>query len=62
MFGRKWSVIFEITDTCNLDCSFCYDCRACFYSCVWEPALLTSTRFLPAALHHLATWRKLRGP
>lgn len=42
------------------NCYFCSDCRACFYSCVWEPTLLTSVHFLPAALHHLRTYRRLR--
>ncbi|MHC1592041.1 MAG: radical SAM protein [Candidatus Helarchaeales archaeon] len=31
------------------NCYFCDDCSKCYYSCVWEPTLLTSSKFLPAA-------------
>lgn len=30
-------------------CYFCDDCSKCYYSCVWEPTLLTSRKFLPSA-------------
>lgn len=28
-------------------CYFCSDCAKCYYSCVWEPSLITSSKFLP---------------
>lgn len=31
------------------DCYFCNDCSKCYYSCVWEPSLLTSRKFLSTA-------------
>jgi len=30
-------------------CYFCDDCSKCYYSCVWEPSLLTSHKFLSTA-------------
>jgi len=29
------------------NCYFCNDCSKCYYSCVWEPSLITSRHFLP---------------
>ncbi|MHA1649573.1 MAG: radical SAM protein [Candidatus Helarchaeota archaeon] len=29
------------------NCYFCDDCSKCYYSCVWEPSLITSRHFLP---------------
>lgn len=29
------------------NCYFCSDCSKCYYSCVWEPSLITSSKFLP---------------
>jgi MoaA/NifB/PqqE/SkfB family radical SAM enzyme len=29
------------------DCYFCSDCTKCYYSCVWEPSLITSRAILP---------------
>ncbi len=29
------------------NCYFCNDCSLCYYSCVWEPSLITSRSFLP---------------
>ena len=31
------------------ECYFCNDCSKCYYSCVWEPSLLTSRKFLSTA-------------
>ena len=31
------------------NCYFCSDCSKCYYSCVWEPSLLTSDHFLSTA-------------
>ncbi len=31
------------------NCYFCKDCSKCYYSCVWEPSLLTSSKFLSTA-------------
>lgn len=28
------------------NCYFCSDCSKCYYSCVWEPSLITSSKFL----------------
>jgi MoaA/NifB/PqqE/SkfB family radical SAM enzyme len=28
-------------------CYFCDDCTKCYYSCVWEPSLITSRQFFP---------------
>jgi len=28
-------------------CYFCSECTKCYYSCVWEPTLITSRHFLP---------------
>ncbi|TFG05758.1 MAG: radical SAM protein [Promethearchaeota archaeon] len=28
-------------------CYFCHECSKCYYSCVWEPSLITSRQFLP---------------
>lgn len=41
------------------NCYFCSDCKACFYSCVWEPTLLTSKHFFSSGYHHLSTLVKL---
>lgn len=35
------------------NCYFCGDCLLCFYSCVWEPTLLTSHQMLRQAAHFL---------
>ena len=35
------------------NCYFCGDCLLCFYSCVWEPTLLTSHRMVRQAAHFL---------
>ncbi|NVM52554.1 MAG: radical SAM protein [Candidatus Helarchaeota archaeon] len=29
------------------NCYFCDSCEECYYSCVWEPSLITSRHFLP---------------
>ena len=29
------------------NCYFCDDCTKCYYSCVWEPSLITSRHFFP---------------
>ncbi|MHA1378088.1 MAG: radical SAM protein [Candidatus Helarchaeota archaeon] len=34
-------------------CYFCKDCSKCYYSCVWEPSLLTSKYLLPSAMELL---------
>lgn len=36
------------------NCYFCNDCAACYYSCVWEPTLLTSRHGAASARHFLA--------
>lgn len=41
------------------NCYFCTDCKACFYSCVWEPTLLTSKHIVSSAYHHLSTVVKI---
>ncbi len=33
------------------NCYFCQDCMRCYYSCVWEPSLLTSRQLLRQAAH-----------
>ncbi|NHI92025.1 MAG: radical SAM protein [Candidatus Lokiarchaeota archaeon] len=35
--------------TFQKNCYFCEDCSKCYYSCVWEPSLLTSHKFLSTA-------------
>jgi len=35
------------------NCYFCRDCLKCYYSCVWEPTLLTSRRAARQAAHFL---------
>ena len=35
--------------TFEKNCYFCDDCSKCYYSCVWEPSLLTSHKFLSTA-------------
>jgi len=36
--------------TFSNNCYFCNDCSKCYYSCVWEPSLLTSRYLLPSAM------------
>jgi MoaA/NifB/PqqE/SkfB family radical SAM enzyme len=35
------------------NCYFCSDCSTCYYSCVWEPSLITSRQFLPTIMSFL---------
>ncbi len=39
------------------NCYFCKDCLACYYSCVWEPALLLRPHLLPGQAAHLVRTR-----
>lgn len=32
------------------NCYFCDDCLKCYYSCVWEPSLITSRYFIPSVM------------
>ena len=46
----------EILPTFHNDCYFCNDCLKCYYSCVWEPSLLTSVQGLSSANYYLKTY------
>ncbi len=43
----------EILPTKPDNCYFCNDCLKCYYSCVWEPSLITSRYFFPSIISFL---------
>ncbi|MHA1269141.1 MAG: radical SAM protein [Candidatus Helarchaeota archaeon] len=38
----------EVLPTSQGNCYFCNDCLKCYYSCVWEPSLITSRHMIPS--------------
>lgn len=46
----------EILPTFYNNCYFCNDCLKCYYSCVWEPTLLTSAQGLSSINSYLKTY------
>jgi MoaA/NifB/PqqE/SkfB family radical SAM enzyme len=40
----------QILPTKPNNCYFCDNCHKCYYSCVWEPSLITSRYFFPSVM------------